>query len=88
MTIEEAFKPDQVSCMICGKTGMKTLKRHLATAHDLKPGKYRKQFNIPKDQPLVATEYVEKRRQAVLDRGLGEKVAAARAAKKAKQTGA
>jgi predicted transcriptional regulator len=87
MTISEAFKPDQVGCMICGKTGMKTLKRHLSTAHDLKPGKYRKQFNIPKDQPLAATEYVAKRRQAALDRGLGEKMAAARAARKAKQTG-
>jgi len=86
LTIEEAFKPDQVACMICGKKGLKTLKRHLATAHDLKPGKYRKQFNIPKDQPLAATEYVAKRRQAALDRGLGEKMAAARAARKAKQT--
>jgi predicted transcriptional regulator len=85
MTIEEAFKPDQVACMICGKKGMKTLKRHLATAHDLKPGKYRKQFNVPKDQPLAATDYVAKRRQAALDRGLGEKMAAARAARKAKQ---
>ena len=84
MTLEEAFKPDEVGCMICGKTGMKTLKRHLSTAHDLKPGKYRKQFNIPKDQPLAATEYVAKRRQAALDRGLGEKMAAARAAKKTK----
>ena len=87
LTILEAFKPDHVGCMICGKTGMKTLKRHLATAHDLKPGKYRKQFNIPKEQPLAATEYVAKRRQAALDRGLGEQLAAARAARKAKQTG-
>ncbi|MFH1083166.1 MAG: MucR family transcriptional regulator [Pseudomonadota bacterium] len=85
MTISEAFKPDQVGCMICGKTGMKTLKRHLSSAHDLKPGQYRKQFNIPKDQPLAATKYVEKRRQAALDRGLGEKLAATRKAKKAKQ---
>jgi predicted transcriptional regulator len=73
--------------MVCGKTGMKTLKRHLATAHDLKPGKYRKQFNVPKDQPLAAAEYVAKRRQAALDRGLGEKMAAARAAKKERETG-
>jgi predicted transcriptional regulator len=87
MTILEAFKPDQVGCMICGKTGMKTLKRHLGTAHNLMPVQYRKQFNIPKDQPLAATEYVEKRRQAALDRGLGEKLVAARAARKAKQTG-
>jgi predicted transcriptional regulator len=87
MTIEEAFKPDQVACMICGKKGLTTLKRHLSTAHDLKPGKYRKQFNIPKDQPLAATDYVAKRRQSALDRGLGDKLAAARAARKAKQTG-
>jgi predicted transcriptional regulator len=87
LTIEEAFKPDQVACMICGKTGMTTLKRHLTTAHNLKPGQYRKQFNIPKDQPLAATEYVAKRRQIALDRGLGDKMVAARKAKKAKQAG-
>ncbi|MBU2053872.1 MAG: MucR family transcriptional regulator [Proteobacteria bacterium] len=87
LTIEEAFKPDQVACMICGKKGMTTLKRHIATAHDLKPGQYRKQFNVPKDQPLAATEYVAKRRQMALDRGLGEKLAAAREAKKARQMG-
>jgi len=85
MTIEEAFKPDQVACMICGKKGMTTMKRHLTTAHNLKPGQYRKQFNIPKDQPLAATDYVAKRRQIALDRGLGEKMAVARAARKAKQ---
>ena len=87
LTIEEAFKPDQVACMICGKKGLTTLKRHLTTAHNLKPGQYRKQFNIPKDKPLAATEYVAKRRQMALDRGLGEKMAAARAARKTKQTG-
>jgi predicted transcriptional regulator len=87
LTIEEAFKPDQVACMICGKKGLTTLKRHLTTAHNLKPGQYRKQFNIPKDKPLAATEYVAKRRQMALDRGLGEKMAAARAARKAKPTG-
>jgi len=87
MTIEEAFKPDQVACMICGKTGMKTLKRHLASAHDLKPGQYKRQFKIPKDQPLAATEYVEQRRRIALERGLGEKLTAAREAKKNKQMG-
>jgi len=87
LTIEEAFKPDQVACMICGKKGLTTLKRHLTAAHNLKPGQYRKQFNIPKDQPLAATEYVAKRRQMALDRGLGDNLAAAREAKKAKQAG-
>jgi predicted transcriptional regulator len=86
MSIEEAFKPDQVACMICGKKGLTTLKRHLTTAHNLKPGQYRKQFKIPKEQPLAASEYVVKRRQMALDRGLGDNLAAARAARKAKQT--
>jgi len=52
----------------------------------LKPGQYRKQFQIPKDQPLAATQYVEKRRQIALDRGLAEKLATARAAKKERKT--
>ena len=85
MTLEEAFKPDQVACMICGKKGLTTLKRHLTTAHNLKPGQYRKQFNVSKDQPLAATDYVAKRRQIALDRGLGDNLAKARAAKKANQ---
>jgi predicted transcriptional regulator len=87
MTLAEAFKPDQVACMVCGKKGMVTLKRHIASAHGLKPGQYRKQFQVPKDQPLAATEYVEKRRQIALDRGLAEKLVAARAAKKKRETG-
>jgi hypothetical protein len=36
---------------------------------------------------LAAREYVEKRRQIAMDRGLGDKLAAARNAKKVKQTG-
>jgi len=85
MTLEEAFKPDQVACMICGKKGLITLKRHLTTAHSMKPGQYRKQFNVPKDQPLSATDYIAMRRQSALDRGLGENLAKARAARKANQ---
>jgi predicted transcriptional regulator len=87
MTIKEAFKPDQVACMICGKKGLTTLKRHLNAAHNLKPGQYRKQFNIPREQPLAATEYVAKRRQIALDRGLGDNLAKARAARQEKQAG-
>ena len=86
MTIEEAFKPDQVGCMICGKTGMKTLKRHLSTTHHVKPGQYRKKFNVPRDQPLAATDYVAERRQSALDRGLGDNLAKARAARIVTQT--
>ena len=67
--------------MICGKAGLTTLKRHLTIAHDMKPAQYKKQFNISADQPLAAKDYVEKRRQMALDRGLGNNLAKARAAK-------
>ncbi len=77
---KKAFGKDKVVCMLCGK-GMKTLARHLKTAHGLKPGEYRKQFDIPRSQPLAAKAYSESRRQMAVDRGLGENLAKARAAR-------
>lgn len=77
---KKAFGKDKVTCMICGKE-MKTLARHLRTAHDMKPSEYRKQFDIPRTQPLAARAYSESRRQMAVDRGLGENLAKARAAK-------
>lgn len=80
MTRKKAFGKDKITCMICGKE-MKTLARHLKTAHDMKPGEYRKQFDIPRTQPLAARAYSESRRQMAVDRGLGENLAKARAAR-------
>ncbi|HEX9873099.1 MAG TPA: MucR family transcriptional regulator [Deferrimonas sp.] len=80
MTRKKAFGKDKITCMICSKE-MKTLARHLKTAHDMKPGEYRKQFDIPRTQPLAARAYSESRRQMAVDRGLGENLAKARAAR-------
>ena len=77
---KKAFGKDQVVCMLCGK-GMKTLTRHIKTAHAMTPGQYRKQFGIPRAQSLAAKNYSESRRQMALDRGLGEKLAKARQAR-------
>ena len=77
----KAFGKDKIYCMVCGQ-GFKTLKRHLATAHDMKAGEYRKQFGVPSSQPLAAKNYSEARKQMAIDRGLGEKLAAARAKRK------
>lgn len=77
---KKAFGKDKVVCMLCGKE-MKTLARHLKTAHDMKPTEYRKQFDIPRTQPLAARAYSESRRQMAVDRGLGENLAKARAAR-------
>lgn len=77
---KKAFGRNKVICMICGKE-MKTLTRHIKTAHGLKPAEYRKQFDIPRTQPLTARAYSETRKQMAIDRGLGENLAKARAAK-------
>lgn len=77
---KKAFGKDKVICMICGK-GMKTLTRHIKTAHALTPGQYRKQFGIPRTQSLAARSYSESRRQMAIDRGLPEKLAKAREAR-------
>jgi len=81
MTIKQAFKKDEVFCMICGKS-FKTLKRHIAMVHDLKPGQYRKQFGIPSSQSLVAKSYSESRRQSAIDKGLGAGLEKARQTRK------
>ncbi|PLX42520.1 MAG: MucR family transcriptional regulator [Deltaproteobacteria bacterium] len=78
--LEAAFGADKVFCMVCGK-GMKTLKRHLSTAHDLKPGQYRKQYNIPAGTPLVAKNYSEKRKEMAQSLNLAERLVKARAAR-------
>lgn len=84
ITLKKAFQADQVSCMICGKGGMKTLARHLAQAHNMKPGEYRKQFNIPRDQALTAKNFSESRKKMAKERGLAENLAKARAVRAAK----
>lgn len=78
--LDAAFGSDKVFCMVCGQ-GMKTLKRHLATAHQLKPGAYRKKFGIPAGTPLVARSYSEKRKKMAKDLNLAAGLAKARAAR-------
>jgi predicted transcriptional regulator len=84
MSLKKAFQNDQVGCMICGKTGFKTLTRHLKQAHELKPGQYRKQFNIPSSQSLTAKNYSEARRRAANENNLAANLEKARAVKAAK----
>jgi predicted transcriptional regulator len=79
ISLKKAFQPDQVSCMLCGKSGMKTLARHLAQVHGLKPGEYRKQFGIPSSQALTARNFSEARRRMAQEKGLADNLAKARA---------
>ena len=84
MSVKKAFQPDQVCCMICGKAGMKTLARHLAQVHGLKPGESRKQFGIPSSQALTARNFSEARRRMAQEKGLADNLAKARAVRAAK----
>ena len=78
MSLKQAFRADQVYCMVCGKGGMQTLTRHLAQTHGLKPGAYRKQFGIPSTQPLTARTFSEARRAMAKDKGLADNLKRAR----------
>lgn len=78
LTLKEAFKKNEVVCLVCGKGGFKTLARHLSTAHGMKPGAYKKQFGIASKQALSAKSYSEARRKMALDRGLADNLAKAR----------
>ena len=78
LSIKEAFKKNEIVCLICGKGGFKTLARHLSTAHDIKPGAYKKQFGIASSQALSAKSYSEARRKMAQDRGLADNLAKAR----------
>ncbi len=83
LTVKEAFKKNEVVCMVCGKGGFKTLTRHLKQAHDLKPGQYKKQFGIPSKQSLAAKSFSDARRKSALERGLADNLAKARAVRAA-----
>jgi predicted transcriptional regulator len=70
--------------MICGKGGLKTLTRHLNMVHDMKPGAYRKQFNIPSKQSLTAKSFSDARKKMAEERGLADNLAKAREVRAAK----
>ena len=81
LTVKQAFKTNEVVCMLCGKGGMKTLTRHLNQAHQMKPSHYRKQFNIPKTQPLMSKSYALKRKEIAAGMDLGANLSKAREAR-------
>jgi predicted transcriptional regulator len=74
VSVRASVKPDYIVCLEDGMK-MKTLKRHIQTAHGMTPAEYRSKWDLPGDYPLVASNYSEKRRQVSLALGLGRKKA-------------
>lgn len=81
LTGKQSIKKNEVICLICNKGGFKTLTRHLNSAHGIKPGAYKKQFGIPAKQSLSATSLTAARKKTAIEKGLGDNLAKARAAK-------
>ena len=70
--IKKSVMPDFIICLEDGKK-FKSLKRHLATSHDLTPDDYRARWNLPADYPMVAPNYAATRSQLARASGLGRK---------------
>jgi len=63
--------PDKIISLIDGKP-YSMLKRHLGQ-HGLTPAEYRKRYNLPRDYPMIAPAYAERRRSIAKEIGLGVK---------------
>ena len=65
------MRPDAIICLEDGKP-MKSLKRHLATHHQMTPDEYRAKWDLPRDYPMVAPDYAARRSELAKSAGLGQ----------------
>lgn len=72
---------DFVICLEDGKR-FQSLRRHLGVHHRLTPEEYRARWGLPKDYPMVAPNYGEKRSALAKASGLGRKPDPKRKARK------
>lgn len=72
VSVRSSIKPDYIVCLEDGKK-LKMLRRHLMTHYGLTPDDYRAKWGLPKDYPMVAPDYAERRRVLAKAIGLGTK---------------
>lgn len=72
VSIRSSIKPDYIVCLEDGKK-LKMLRRHLMTHYGMTPEDYRTKWGLPKDYPMVARAYAERRRALAKEIGLGTK---------------
>lgn len=72
VSIRSSVKPDLIVCLEDGKK-LKMLRRYLMTNFGMTPDDYRTKWGLPKDYPMVAPAYAEKRRTLAKEIGLGTK---------------
>ena len=68
--IRRSVHPDYVVCLECGWRGQ-MLRRHLVTGHGLSVDQYRGRWKLPRDHPLTAPGYSERRSSLAKQLGLG-----------------
>jgi predicted transcriptional regulator len=67
----QSVTPDYIISLESGRR-LKTLKRYLMAKYGLTPDEYRQKWGLPKDYPMVAPSYSEKRRYIAVTNGLGK----------------
>jgi predicted transcriptional regulator len=80
VSIRSSIKPDYIVCLEDGKK-LTMLKRYLRTNFNMTPDDYRAKWGLPRDYPMVAPNYAEKRRGLAVQIGLGRKKAVETVAK-------
>jgi predicted transcriptional regulator len=68
--IRRSVHRDYVVCLECGWRGQMA-RRHLTTGHGLSVDQYRARWNLPRDHPMVAPGYSERRSSLAKQIGLG-----------------
>ena len=71
VSVRSSIKADHLVSMIDGKP-YKMLRRHISQ-HGYSPESYREAFGLPRDYPMVASNYAEQRRALAHKIGLGRK---------------
>jgi predicted transcriptional regulator len=74
--IKKSIGTDFLVCLEDGHK-VKTLKRHLASHHQLTPDQYRQRWGLTKTYPMVAPAYAAQRSALAKQIGLGRKPVAA-----------
>ena len=70
--VRSSIKPDYLVCLEDGKQ-LTMLKRYLMRTYGMTPADYRAKWKLPRDYPMVAPNYAEKRRALANSIGLGRK---------------
>lgn len=81
LDFSDVFRDDKVVCLECGKE-FGSLSRHITHTHNITENEYKKKYNIPAKQKLVAKNISDKARKSAIDRGQGAVLAKGRAGKK------